>query len=98
MISTNQSTESRWISTNERSPLSLRDGCAPDPCEAPYSYRNYQCLYFTAAKQSFLAAREFCEQFGGFVPYTYTSGYTGGRENHSRPEIQRHGDRVEQSN
>ena len=62
----------------------FRDGCAPDPCEPPYSYQeSYQCLYFTAAKQSFLAAKEACEEYGGFVPYTY-SGFTPGRSDQSR--------------
>ena len=78
----------RSESLTSSGPVCSRDGCTPDPCSAPYSYPNslsYQCLYFTAAKQSFLAAKEACEQYGGFLPYTYT-GYTGGTAPHSRPE------------
>ena len=54
--------------TNESAPLWY--------LQAPYSYQNYQCLYFTAAKQSFLAAKEECEEYGGFLPQTFT-GFSG---------------------
>ena len=46
------------------------------PCVAPYTVHRHQCLYFPSTNDSITAARLFCYQAGGVLPYNF-QGYHG---------------------
>ena len=46
------------------------------PCVPPYTVHRHQCLYFPPNSDSIVAARLFCYQAGGVLPYNF-QGYHG---------------------
>ena len=55
-------------------------GCAKDPpCLPPYTSYRHQCLHFSQTPLTVAAARQFCQDRGGFLPYDFL-GFWGEEE------------------